>query len=250
MSIMEERNLVVVALLSLITFGIYILYWFYKTAKELRQRGKEIPNFILILIPLVNIYYFYKYTKAAEDVADLSFEVQLLIVLFFGWLYPPIIQYKYNKTTSEGSGSQGAEGELEPLQEAEEMASMDMPDANQTENQAVEQMPSMDEEGADDDLGLDEIDDDVDFDIDDIDEEELDEDEDVESLEEEQEEEEKGEDQEEENPELEETVEEVEELLKEGKEQKQITLKLRGEGKSDELISQAYHAENRRNNYE
>lgn len=49
---MKRRNLVAVALLSFFTFGIYGIYWFYKTRLEMMSRGaKNIPPVIVLFLP-------------------------------------------------------------------------------------------------------------------------------------------------------------------------------------------------------
>ena len=51
---MKNRNPIAVALLPLITFGIYSLYWQVKTKGEMNSLGADIPTAWLIVIPLVN----------------------------------------------------------------------------------------------------------------------------------------------------------------------------------------------------
>jgi len=237
---MEERNIVVVLLLSLVTFGIYALYWFYKTGKELRQRGKEISHFIFLFIPFLNLYYLYKYWKAAETITGHSLLLQGAITIFFGPVYPAMIQAKYNDIGNKTKGNE-SEGLL-PLEEMEG----DMPSAPKEKEDTSEEF---DLDGLDDELG--DLDEDIDVanqDMEENSDEKSDEDTDNELSSPAEEESEDISKQE--GPDIEDTVEEVDELLREGKNQKEITIKLRGEGKSDELISQAYHVENHRNNYE
>lgn len=59
----KHRNLVFVAIMSLITFGIYFIYWVYSTKEEMNSLGGRIPSLILFFIPLVHIYFFYEYSK-------------------------------------------------------------------------------------------------------------------------------------------------------------------------------------------
>ncbi len=65
---MRNRSVVAVVLLSLVTFGLYDLYWFVSTKRELNERGAEIPTSWLLIVPFVNIYWAYKYFEGAEQV--------------------------------------------------------------------------------------------------------------------------------------------------------------------------------------
>ncbi len=65
---MKNRNLVTVALLSIVTLGIYEIVWFVKTKGELTRQGGDIPTSWLIIVPIASIYWLYKYCMAAEEV--------------------------------------------------------------------------------------------------------------------------------------------------------------------------------------
>ena len=67
---MKNRNPFVVALLSLVTFGIYTIVWYVKTKGELVKRGGDIPTAWLLLVPFANLYWLYKYFKGAEKVTS------------------------------------------------------------------------------------------------------------------------------------------------------------------------------------
>lgn len=57
---MNKRNPAFVFIFSIITLGIYTLYWFVKTRRELVDRGASIPTTLLMIIPIANLYYVYK----------------------------------------------------------------------------------------------------------------------------------------------------------------------------------------------
>ena len=57
----KKRNPWAVALLSLVTLGIYGIVWYVKTKGELVERGGEVPTAWLIIVPFANIYWLYKY---------------------------------------------------------------------------------------------------------------------------------------------------------------------------------------------
>lgn len=61
---LQHRSLLKVFLLTVITFGIYYIFWFYNTKEEINSLGAEIPSFVWFWIPFVNFYFFYKYSEA------------------------------------------------------------------------------------------------------------------------------------------------------------------------------------------
>ncbi len=86
----KKRNPLLVLLFTLITFGIYAVFWMIFTTIELRQNTKSAPNpllLLLIFIPIINIvvglYYYYKYSKALNELTGAPvFGVCLLMILF------------------------------------------------------------------------------------------------------------------------------------------------------------------------
>lgn len=70
----RERNMLVQVLLMIVTFGIYGVYWFFSTCRELAflaNEEKVSPTLltILLFIPLVNLYSLYKYAELYEIVS-------------------------------------------------------------------------------------------------------------------------------------------------------------------------------------
>ena len=59
----KKRNLKAVLILTLITFGIYGIYWFVKTKEEIKSQGAQIPTAWLVIIPIANLYFLYKYSE-------------------------------------------------------------------------------------------------------------------------------------------------------------------------------------------
>jgi cytochrome bd-type quinol oxidase subunit 2 len=51
----KYRNIAFVIVLSLITFGIYYLYWLISTQRELKQHGQEVPSVWWMFAPLLII---------------------------------------------------------------------------------------------------------------------------------------------------------------------------------------------------
>jgi len=84
-----------VVVVSILTFFIYALYWFYQTRKELNELTKGSTSALLwtigLFVPLVNIYVIWKY---CEDVETASKKARDKIVLFLLWIVIlPVAQY-------------------------------------------------------------------------------------------------------------------------------------------------------------
>lgn len=89
MGVVKYRNMGIQILLVVITFGLYILYWFYQTATELKAVVKDAeasPTLwtILLLIPIVNIYSYYKYSELYEKVCTEKINKWILFIL---WIF-------------------------------------------------------------------------------------------------------------------------------------------------------------------
>jgi hypothetical protein len=112
---MKQRSVIAVVLLPFVTLGIYTWYWLVSTKGELNERGAEIPTAWLILIPLVNIYWLWKYYEGAQKVSNEKISGVLMFVLHLfvaGVVSAAICQDTYNKMTSPVAGDmpQGASG--------------------------------------------------------------------------------------------------------------------------------------------
>lgn len=104
----KERNPWVVLLLSLITLGIYGIYWIVATTNELREKSDEAPSpwlLLLFLIPLVNffvmIYYYWKYSSAINELTGFSKAGLFILWLFVNPAAMVVSQYQLNKVAQE-----------------------------------------------------------------------------------------------------------------------------------------------------
>ncbi|WP_202320729.1 DUF4234 domain-containing protein [Archaeoglobus neptunius] len=94
-----KRSLIKVYLLGIVTLGIYFIYWTVATKRELNSLGADIPTCWLMIIPIANIYWLYRYAKGFAEVLK-NGESPLLYFLVF-WLVsiimPAIVQSELNK---------------------------------------------------------------------------------------------------------------------------------------------------------
>ena len=95
----KKRGVWFVILAGFITLGIYWLYWFYSTAKEIIELNKSSSNPLLwtigLFVPIVNIYVLYRYSVEAEKMMK---EKTGWLLLLLAWIvFLPIAQYLIQK---------------------------------------------------------------------------------------------------------------------------------------------------------
>lgn len=67
----KHRSLLGVFLLNCVTLTLYQIYWFFITKTEMNvvnSRQYKIPFFLWFFIPIINIWWFYRYCKAVEAI--------------------------------------------------------------------------------------------------------------------------------------------------------------------------------------
>jgi hypothetical protein len=99
----KERNIVSIYLLGFITFGIYIIYWLVQTKKEMNSLGGDIPTAWLLIIPIANIFWMYKYCEAfaVHVKKDNNTLLWFLVYILIGIIMPAIVQSELNKLATK-----------------------------------------------------------------------------------------------------------------------------------------------------
>ena len=105
---MQKRNPIAVALLPFVTFGIYSIYWLVKTKGEMNSLGAKIPTAWLIIVPLVNIWWMWKYSEGVEQVTGGKLNGVLAFVLLWllGSIGGAIVQDSFNNNVSAAAASE------------------------------------------------------------------------------------------------------------------------------------------------
>jgi uncharacterized membrane protein len=95
----QERNIFLIYFLSIFTIGYYSLYWVVYTREDMIRLGAEIPKPWLIIIPIANIYFIYKYCDGFSRYVkkDNNGILWFILYLFVGFIMPAIIQSELNK---------------------------------------------------------------------------------------------------------------------------------------------------------
>lgn len=96
---MKKRNPIAVFLLPFVTFGIYSLYWMVKTKGEMNSLGAQIPTAWLIIVPLVNIWWLWKWSEGVDQVTaqKMSGVLAFILVWLLGSIGSAIVQDSFNK---------------------------------------------------------------------------------------------------------------------------------------------------------
>lgn len=95
----EKRSIGLIYLYGIITLGIYFIYWEIKTKNEMnREFNADIPTGWLLIIPIANIYWLYKYTECFVTKAKGDDDTALWFILFWfvGIIMPWIVQTELN----------------------------------------------------------------------------------------------------------------------------------------------------------
>jgi len=98
----KKRNPVWVIILSIITCGIYLIYWFVQTKEEMKSIGANIPSAWLIIVPIGNLYLFYKYCDGFSEYVkkDKLGIVWFLVAMTVFPVLPVIVQVELNKLSA------------------------------------------------------------------------------------------------------------------------------------------------------
>ncbi len=103
----KNRNMIMQVVLMIVTLGIYSIYWYYATLKELhiangKEDAGEILWTILMFIPLANFFAYWHYSKECAAFTDDKYPNFLMFILwvFFSpavWL---LTQLELNKAST------------------------------------------------------------------------------------------------------------------------------------------------------
>jgi FtsH-binding integral membrane protein len=103
---MTQRSVAMVIILSIITFGIYSLYWFVVTKDEMNRSGAQIPTAWLLLIPIANIWWTWKYCEGVEVATrkEMTGVIAFILIFLLGLIGMAIVQNSFNKVVESGQG--------------------------------------------------------------------------------------------------------------------------------------------------
>lgn len=101
----EERNPVHAMIFSIITLGIYAIYWFYRTSDDMKEEsGRNIsPGFwtLGLFVPIINFVIFWKYSHLVEEVVG---KHSGALIFLFWVVIPPAGIYLVQEDLNEVAG--------------------------------------------------------------------------------------------------------------------------------------------------
>lgn len=92
MTHLKPRTILELAILTVITFGIYPVIWWFKTRKEINSLGADIPTPWLMFVPFGDAYFYYSYSQAFDD----YIKKDGLTLIYFLITILPIILVSFN----------------------------------------------------------------------------------------------------------------------------------------------------------
>lgn len=102
---MKKQSPLAVFFLSLITLGIYSIVWHARTRGEMNRLGQNVPTTWLIIVPLVNIWWLWKWSQGVGAVTNekVSGVLAFILVWLLGAIGQAIIQDAFNKIEPAGA---------------------------------------------------------------------------------------------------------------------------------------------------
>lgn len=103
---MTKRSVVGVILLTLVTLGIYSIVWMVKNKGEMVKLGADIPTSWLLIVPIANLYYYWKWSGGVEHVTrgKMSQVISFILLFVLGIIGMAIIQAELNKAADAAPG--------------------------------------------------------------------------------------------------------------------------------------------------
>ena len=99
---MRKRSVAGVILFSLITLGIYAIVWQVKTKIEMNSVGAAVPTAWLMIIPIVNIWWLWKFSEGVEVATnkEMSGPIAFILLFLLGIIGMAILQVSLNKVAT------------------------------------------------------------------------------------------------------------------------------------------------------
>ena len=93
----KRRNMVVQVLLMIVTLGIYGIYWFYVTSKEMiayrNLNGSAGLWTVLMILPFIDLYASYKQGEAVEALTEGSINKWIIFILWLVFSTRRLVHY-------------------------------------------------------------------------------------------------------------------------------------------------------------
>ncbi|MET0932328.1 MAG: DUF4234 domain-containing protein [Mycetocola sp.] len=94
---MKRRSAAAVFFLPLITFGIYWIVWLAKTRGELKSQGAAVPTTWLVIVPVVSIWWLWKFAEGVAQVTGGGVGGKFALLLLLGNIGATFVQAGMNE---------------------------------------------------------------------------------------------------------------------------------------------------------
>ncbi|MEM7159777.1 MAG: DUF4234 domain-containing protein [Myxococcota bacterium] len=96
---MTARSPVVVLLLGMFTLGIYPLIWLVSTKTEMNSVGAQIPTAWMLIIPILNLLWLWKWSSGVETATggETGGALAFILIAFLGPIGMAVVQSGLNK---------------------------------------------------------------------------------------------------------------------------------------------------------
>lgn len=103
LKMVKRRNPALVIIFMIITLGIYGIYWYVKTKEEIKSQGAQIPTAWLLIIPIVCLYWLFRYAEGFSNYVrkDNNPVLWFLFMMFIPIIPVVLIQMDLNKLATE-----------------------------------------------------------------------------------------------------------------------------------------------------
>ena len=100
---MKRVEPIAVIFLTIITLGIYALVWYVSTKDQMNSLGAKIPTAWLIIVPIVNFYWMWKFCEGVEYVTSKKMEgvMAFILLCLLGFIGMAIVQDSLNKVAGQ-----------------------------------------------------------------------------------------------------------------------------------------------------
>ncbi len=105
----KNRNMVMQVILAIITLGIYVIYWYYSTLKEMHiANGKDAGAGMWTLLMMIPILGYFASWHYAGEFAAFNGDKYPTLLIFLAWIvFAPIVwilvQMELNKAADGGA---------------------------------------------------------------------------------------------------------------------------------------------------
>lgn len=100
---MKRVEPIAVIFLTMITLGIYALVWYVSTKDQMNSLGAKIPTAWLIIVPIVNFYWMWKFCQGVEYVTSKKMEgvMAFILLCLLSFIGMAIVQDSLNKVAGQ-----------------------------------------------------------------------------------------------------------------------------------------------------